>query len=261
MADQKGDGMETQIKELLKNEFSKRRIRNQNYSLRSFSRDLDIDPSNLSKFLNGKRPLSQANIKKVASVLGLAELMISKQPSQIEFNKHDLSVFQIISEWQHYAILELFNLTNFKPNSANIAQSLEISLPEVERSISRLKQVGLLAQDAKSDQLKPLDQNSSSITEVPTSKAHRSQQRQILEGAIKAIETIPIDLRSQTSLTLAINSKKINEAKKLIETFRRQLGEFLSAGNDLDEVYQFSISLYPVTNNFKNKNPKKRGKL
>jgi len=111
--------------------------------------------------------------------------------------------------------------------------------------LARLQRAGLVQR--KDGRLIPCDESSSSILNIPTSRAHRNQQRQILEKAIDALELEPIKRRSQSSMTFAIDSTKIDEAKELIKKFRRDLGRFLSASENLDEVYHLSISLYPVT--------------
>lgn len=80
-----------------------------------------------------------------------------------------------------------------------------------------------------------------------TSKAHREHQKQILEGAIDALENTSIEVRSQSSMTIAIDTNNLDAAKELIKNFRREMGRLLSSSSQLDEVYQLSISLYPLT--------------
>jgi hypothetical protein len=52
-------------------------------------------------------------------------------------------------------------------------------------------------------------------------------------------------------MTMAIDPKKLPQAKERIRDFRRGLSEFLESGNR-SEVYRINIQLMPVT--------KKRGK-
>jgi len=80
-----------------------------------------------------------------------------------------------------------------------------------------------------------------------THAAFRRLQRQVLEKALDALEEIPYKKRDQTSLTMAIDSKKVPQAREKIKKFRRSLCEFLRGTNSFDEVYQMSISLYPLT--------------
>ena len=48
-------------------------------------------------------------------------------------------------------------------------------------------------------------------------------------------------------MTMAINKEKLPEAKERIKKFRRELSQFLNEGETNNEVYNLSISLYPVT--------------
>ena len=54
---------------ILKQLFDERRARNTNYSLRAFSRDLDISVSHLSAIMNGKSKLSTLHACKIAMKL------------------------------------------------------------------------------------------------------------------------------------------------------------------------------------------------
>lgn len=241
--------------EILKSEFSRKKSRNNAYSLRSYSRDLGIDPSNLSKILNRQKDVGPRLRSNLAKKLGfeisevdswLLPASFSKTRDK-DYNPHNLEVFQIISGWQHYAILEILKVKDFEPTPRTISKCLELNIDVARESLNRLQKVGLLVVDPKTRRLVPAEMSSSSILNVATSKAHREQQRQILDGAIDALAETPIELRSQSSITMAIDSRKLDEARELVKKFRREMGRLLSASENLDEVYQLSVSLYPVS--------------
>lgn len=239
--------------EILKKEFAKKQAKNHAYSLRSYSRDLGIDPSNLSKILNYQKEMGSRLRAKLGKELGFDKTEIESwlKPANHAktvdraYAEHTMQVFQVVSEWQHYAILELFKVADADLTPQGIAASLGLTLSKTKESLKRLTESGLLLKTAKG--YTPADESSSSILSVATSKAHREQQAQILEGAIEALKNTPIELRSQSSVTMAIDINKLDEAKELIKTFRRDMGRLLSASAKLDEVYQLSVSLYPVT--------------
>lgn len=243
--------------EILHTEFDRKRQRNQSYSLRSYSRDLEMDPSNLSKILNNQKKIGGRLRKSLAKKLGFElEEIDSLLTADKDYSQHSLQVFQIVSEWQHYAILELFKLPFFQVTPKAVSQLLGVSLETAEDSLERLKISGLIILDQKSKKWRLAEESSSSILNVATSKAHRDQQRQILEGAINALENIPIEWRSQSSMTMAVDTDKLPEAKEVIKKFRRDIGRLLSSTKNLSEVYQLSVSLYPVTNHVKFKEKK-----
>jgi len=232
--------------EILKTELSKKRARNGAYSLRSYARDLGIDPSNLSKILNEKKTIGKNLRRNLTKKLGFDDHEFENW-SDKKYTKHSLEVFQIVSEQQHYAILELFKLKGFSGTPKEISHLLDIDISKARESLMRLRETGLLKRHANTRKWMPSEDSSSSILSVATSKAHRDQQKQILEGAISALSDIPIEWRSQSSITVAIDTYKLDEAKQLIKKFRREIASLLTSSENRNEVYQLSISLYPVT--------------
>ena len=106
--------------------------KNSQYSLRSYAKALDMDCSTLSKILRGKRVLGKRLIRKLAPSLNLSlpeiekfisydirqkNLFIDRESDDLEYLQHTLDNFQIISDWYHYAILELMRLDYFIPDS------------------------------------------------------------------------------------------------------------------------------------------------
>ncbi|MES2855974.1 MAG: DUF4423 domain-containing protein [Bdellovibrionota bacterium] len=235
--------------EILKSEFKRKRLRNQAYSLRSFSRDLEIDASNLSKILSYQKLPGMRMKQKLASRIGLSpadlELCTSAKVKDGDYSGHSLQTFEVIAGWQHYAILELLKLKDFDPSPKQMAARLGIDSAEIVKSLKRLRAVGLIEEtDGK---LKAAESSSSSILSTVTSKAHRDQQKEILAGAIEALDATPIEHRSQSSMTFAVDVDKLDEARDLIKSFRRSMGRLLSESENLTQVYQLSVSLYPVT--------------
>lgn len=243
--------------EILKKELIRKKSRNASYSLRSYSRDLEIDPSNLSKLLAYQKSIGPRLRIKIGKKLGFTNEAIEswlRPAAQANTNdqvyiNHNLDLFKVISEWQYYALLEYFKINNASSNPVDIAKHLNLEVTLINSSLDRLLELGLLVKKGK--KISPSEESSSSILDVPTSPAHREQQVQILEGAIDALKNTPIELRSQSSMTLAIDSKKLDEARELIKNFRRDIGRLLSSSNQLDNVYQLSVSLYPVTKTLK----------
>jgi uncharacterized protein (TIGR02147 family) len=132
---------------------------NPSYSLRAFARSLSCDASSLSKILHGKRPLGPRTIQRFGKTLGLGESAIGQYiyeekvkgagsylsvPKEREFHQLSLDTFEIVSDWHHYAILELLHVRRFRPNVGWIARSLGLGARDVELAVSRLKRVGLL---------------------------------------------------------------------------------------------------------------------
>jgi uncharacterized protein (TIGR02147 family) len=73
--------------------------------------------------------------------------------------------------------------------------------------------------------------------------ALKRRQKQVLEKAIEALERDPVELRDTTALCMAIDPKKIPEAKKRIQEFKKSLCAFLES-DKREKVYELSISLF-----------------
>lgn len=247
----------------LQNELVARCKRNPGYSLRAFAKTLQLSSSALSAMLNGKRPITEGMKLRLGLALGLDPKEISKLRSQpdrrtkkkidqvpgsVEIQQLTLDTFAIISDWYHYAILELTKVKDFQPDKAWISKALGITRSEANIAIERLVRVGLL--DTDLPQWKDLSENGNVTNIDPqlTSAGSKQLQRQILEKSIEALQTLPLEKRNHTSITVAINPKDIPLAKEKIKTFRRELAEFFEGNPDLQEVYHLSLSLYPVTN-------------
>ena len=146
------------LKEYLKKELAQRIERNPSYSLRGMAKNLQIEPSSLSKLINGKRPFSQQMIIRLCDALKLPEAQTMKFIS-LEESKPDIPINQVEREykfvhlevdtgaWYHFAILELMNLSFFKHEIDWVANTLELSREQAQIAIKRLQMVNLLREE------------------------------------------------------------------------------------------------------------------
>ena len=109
----------------LQEELSRRMRVNERYSVRAFANSLDLDSSTLSQILSGKRSLSDNKMKEICEKIGIVAPGESRAYSS-DYNLLDLDSFAVISDWYHFAILDLTLLKTFKSDSNWIAQKLSI---------------------------------------------------------------------------------------------------------------------------------------
>ena len=138
-------------------------------------------------------------------------------------------------------------MKDFVSKHSWIASTLGISYAEAKSAVSRLERLGLIKKD-QSGKWKNLSNGLTTTNNPFTTSAFRKLQRQVLERALIKLEEIPLSHRDQSSMTMAIDTRKIPEAKNLIKEFRRKLLRVLGDGKSLDEVYHLSVSLYPISN-------------
>lgn len=245
----------------LQEELVRRCKRNPRFSLRAFARTLDVEASALSKILNGKRSLTPKMLHRMCTQLGIAPDEVNRYEQTLstarttrrrplrnddDFEPVGADEFTAISDWYHYAILELMSVDGFKPQSSWIARALGLSVSEVNFAIERLVRLGLLEVTPDGNWRQQAGQLTTSASSFTTA-AFRKLQRQILQQAVDALETVPLSERDQSSMTMAISKAKLAGAKERIRQFRRELCAYLQDSPLHDEVYQLSISLFPVS--------------
>jgi uncharacterized protein (TIGR02147 family) len=231
-----------------------RRIKvNPRFSLRAFALHLDVQSGFLSKILLGQRRVTPATVRRFGVKLGLNlqqieayERACGGETSEPNFRQIAYDHFQIISDWYHFAILELAALDNFEPNVRWIAKALGITTAEAQAAVERLIRLDYLLVTPKGT-WKVRDGFTTTLGTEETGAALQQMQKQVLEMAIKALETVPVNRRDQSTMTMAIDSSRLPAAKDKVKKFRRELCAFLEGGKTKDNVYQLSISLYPLT--------------
>ena len=113
----------------LASELAERKLRNPAFSLRSFSKKLGMSPTSLSLLLGGKRPLTANQALRIADRLNLsppeknalieaaqrkrgAPTSDSEDGQETDsFLTLEVDTFKVISDWYHYAILSLAEVT------------------------------------------------------------------------------------------------------------------------------------------------------
>jgi uncharacterized protein (TIGR02147 family) len=223
------------------------------YSLRTFAKQLAMDPTALSKLLSGKRPLTNKMIKKVGQRLGMSPMEIAafaetddQEQSGQDYLQLAQDTFEAIANWYYLAILELTYLPHFEPDSKWIARTLGISQSESAYACETLFRLGLLHKNADG---KWEDRFSyfTTIMDGHTDATRRELQKQILRKAMDSLDTVSIERRSQTGMTFAANANKLTEAKVRIQEFMRELTETLQKDSEPTDVYQLTVSLFPLT--------------
>lgn len=257
----------------LKEELESRRRRNESYSARAFTRDLDISISFFSLILSGRRSLSEDRAFQIcnkivwtkwkrSAFLGLVRyenlndlelkkkvlkdvetqlLKIKTKESKILVHKIKLNEFKVISDWYHHAIYEIVGTSHFQDNVQWIAGRLGLSLKITLDAIDRLIQVGLLI---KVENRLKQGHGNCMVGAVP-SEFIRDFHQQHLEKAKYALNHHAPEVRDVTGTTLAIDPKNLPRAKALIRQFHEDLNQLLQTGNKTS-VYHLATQLYSV---------------
>ncbi len=165
-----------------------------------------------------------------------------------DYSSLEAEKFKIISDWHHYAILELTQTNGFQSNPGWIAKRLGIKTFEAEQALGRLKAMELIEEDAKG-KLVRTKLNMTATFKIPNT-ALRKLARQYLEKSIVALEEQAMEERDITNITMSIDPTRLPQAKKMIASFRRKLCTFLEQG-ERTEVYVLSPALIKITKNIR----------
>ena len=234
---------------------------NSSYSLRAFSRDLDIHCATLSQVIQGKRnlPIKRANdvvdkleLSPKEKTLFLESFFRSKTSiDDIKIEKLDKrfildeSYYKVIAEWEHYAVLELFNLAYFDLSVIGVSKKLGIDKNRSEVVLNNLIECGLLIQAESGDLERAFPDIKT--TEDISSSALKKSHRETLKMGINKLEEIEVEYRDFSSTTVAVALEKLPEAKTIIREFRQKMTSLLRDGNKT-EIYQLAIQFFPLTN-------------
>ena len=229
-------------RQVIKNEYERRSQTHRSYSLRAFARDLKIGPTHLNEVLSGKKGLSRVTAAQIASKLGLSEAEIDSFCDLVD-SKHArakvkreaaslrvknaahgtpihtlrIDAFHLISDWYHFAILQLIDVKGFRNDSTWIADRLGIFPSQAATALERLKRMDLVIE--KAGRLRSVKAFVS--TPDVSSVAIRENHRQIRAKALLALESQTIDERDFSSVQMPINSGDFSRAKKRLRDFRR----------------------------------------
>lgn len=244
---------EHNFRNALCDEFLKRTKKNPNFSIRSFARQLDIEPSSLAQLLSGKRKFTDKMCVRLGTKLGfnpakiksLTKTKVMKENFK-SFGRMEADAFKVISDWHYYAILELTQCDDFKGSPLWISRVLGLSFAETLDAIERLKRLNYLEITPEGKWIDRLGDFNNLGNEF-MAPAFTEHQRQVVKKALEALDKTSYEKRVQSSMTVAVSKKRVAEAKSMILNFIEELNDHLRTGDSKDEVYNISVSLYPLT--------------
>ncbi len=203
--------------DILIEELERRKKLNSSYSLRAYSRDLNISAPRLSQVLNRKQGLSVEMAGMICQRLKLnaeqtqwfchsvGALHARSQHDRMEFSAKveaykkeqknypeiHLEYFKVISDWYYFALLELTHLSDFKNDHGWIAEMLGITELEVAAAIERM--IGLNLLEEKNGTLIDCFKCLATPNDIP-SQALREFNSQLMK---KAMDSLDRDCLSQ----------------------------------------------------------------
>ncbi|MEC9283740.1 MAG: TIGR02147 family protein [Bdellovibrionota bacterium] len=260
---------EKTYRDILMDELRRRKALNESYSLRAFAKYLELSASRLSQILNEKEGLSYGKAQELVKKLKLSDkeeqifclsvgALHSRKHAEKEAFSHrlgeikksnekyeqiGLEYFQVISDWYHFAILELTRLDDFHNDEEWIANRLGIKKEEVKLAIARMKNLKLL--EEKDGKL--IDNFQYLVTPQDTpSVALKKFNSQLMKKAMLALFEQDVDQREIASTILTIDREELPAIKKLIRDFRKSLERNLKSKRK-NAVYCLNTQFFDLT--------------
>lgn len=252
---------------LLKVEFSKREMKYPGYSLRRFSTKLGLAAPVLSEIMSGKRSITQATAVKILAALAIDPEKANKLLNQIkQTKKHKLtrllnethhstsfsllsnSEFDMISDWWYFAILSLAETKGCSSDEEKIAKRLGITTRQAKTALDLFIEKKII--EVRGGFLKTTGHQLTTTTDI-SDVAIRKNHHEGLIKAAEALDNVPLEIREFGAMTMAIDTTKIPEAKRMIVNFRKELAHFLEQDNQT-EVYRLQVQFFPLTKQIRN---------
>ena len=253
------------FRDFLRRQLAQRCADNPQYSLRAFAMSLQTDHSTLSQILRGKRRLTPETLRALARKLEIPDNDVEaflayelRVHGDDGWERHARQLrdeaMEVISQWHHFAILELIRLECFRPDCRWIARVLDISVDDVNTALTRLLHLGLLHMV---DQETWLDLSGNAYARFDRLPGAAASQ---LMSRISRMTTSKQDDHVLSSSTIAIDRKRLSVVSSYLEKIRRDMADLVRGGSaECDDVYQLDIFFYPLTTLHKeNENGKPR---
>lgn len=241
----------TSSNDFLISEYIRRKSDNNRYSERAFAKSLGLSPGFLKLFFQGKKHLSFMRAREIAFRFQWTEaqrlrflnsiLIESTKKANTLKGKlllNDLNFFEI-SDWFHFAIIELIKANDGETSIDEICRRLLISKVEATFALKHLKHLDLVKEITKNNFSVP------DAYEMPSSSSEgiRKYHKQMLQYAKDSVEDQDVLERDLRGLTIAFDKSRIQEAKKDIQKFVAQFEKKYGKGSR-NSVYQLSLAFF-----------------
>jgi transcriptional regulator with XRE-family HTH domain len=221
--------------------------RNPQYSLRAFARRLKVSPASLSEILRGQRKVSERKFHFLLEQLDLSpsemKTVLGDALEIAKRNEIPADHYHLLADWYYFAILSLAETSGFKGSVEDIVERLGLSQTLAQAAVERLQRLGLMIE--RKGKWISTGSHISSPDDVK-SLALRKSHHQNLELAKRALEEQEVHERDFTSLTLAMDGKRLPEIKQRIRKFLMQLNQEFETQNKTD-VYKVNFQAFSLT--------------
>ncbi len=239
------------------------------YSSRSFAEKVGFSsPSYLKMIIDGKRNLTIENCRKLASAFELDseesrffERLVNF--CQVEHSDIKASLFEELSlfkkfreihvlaraeydfynSWAQPVLYEMIGFVEVEKRKAEVAESLKISVSELDAALSSLKLLGLI----KQKQGRWVKTNIAIRTTHETANLNvKNFHKAMIRKALERLDELTSERRDYQALTLALSKKDFLALKEMVYEFLNKANQRYSGTLKPHQIYQLNMQLFPL---------------
>jgi uncharacterized protein (TIGR02147 family) len=242
------------------------------FSWREFSKQAGFSsPSYLKLVCDGKSSLSRVGVLQVAAAMELSEFECEYFKYMVDFTnakdddkkKEAFRQMEKLANEQHARVLNADAFDYYESAVNSIVRELAPLMPgALPSSLAKKIKHNFTAQEVR-DSLKLLvklnflkakgtniyEQTDKVITGSSDSLALalRSMNRQMIDLAREAIDTIDPAERNISGVTVGLNANALKRVTDTVNTCRKQVIAIASECDKIDQVYRVNLQLFPLT--------------
>lgn len=238
------------VQVILNEKFTELRSKNPRLSVRYFAQRLGISSGALSEILQGKRKVSQKLAARMAERLQLDPTEASQfmgLPEQtevvdIQYRQLQDDQFHMLSDWPHFAILNLVKSENCVHRPSWFAKQLNLPLKTIHQVLERLLRLEMLVyKNKKYVRSSPHWKTSDDILNLSIQRSNLEDLDRIREQVVD----LSVHERDLTSLTMLLDPKKMAIFKKWIRDAQDQFAHKFETTQS-SSAFRLTVALFPL---------------
>lgn len=241
--------------------------KNSKYSLRALALKLELQATNLSAFLNGKRRLSKQSLEIVTRKIfsnpeerkyvlaKINALAVARRRTKTEALSvlDDTSAlteaeFLQLGDWYFYAIRTFLSLKSGPRTLDALAETLKLPLTKVHKALNTLLSLGLIQRAGDGTFFRTHKHIATPDTERRSPEIHVLQRRihhQHIERALVSLHNDDPSVRDITWVNIPSDPQKLPLAREIIRKFQDDMILLLETG-ETTTPYRLTVQLVPI---------------
>lgn len=240
------------------------------YSYRIMGEKLGLDASQLFRILHKDEHLPTRCIPLAKDLLGLAgragkffEILLAASKTRAQSKRKELldkafalrdverqvvgdHELQFFYKWWIPVVHSYLEVCKGRADSDGIASHIipPITRSQATEALEILKSLGFVKK-LSSGRL-GLSQTHLTVKGPEKVQAVRSFQKEVLSLAVAALDSIPVEQRDISTLTLAVDAECFADIREMTREYRRQIQKRVEESTAPDRVMQLAMAIFPV---------------